>query len=68
MSEWHGGKGSKQRPTDKQLFDSNWDKIFKKHNDTIKWEHRCSIKGLKYIPYGEKCQWCGDEEVGAQYE
>jgi hypothetical protein len=23
-----GGKGSKQRPTDKQKFDSNWDLIF----------------------------------------
>ena len=23
------GKGSRQRPTDKKKFDSNWDKIFK---------------------------------------
>ena len=30
MSKWHGGKGSKQRPTDKQKFDNNWDKIFAK--------------------------------------
>ena len=25
-----GGKGSKQRPTDKQQFDENYDKIFGK--------------------------------------
>jgi hypothetical protein len=25
-----GGKGSKQRPTDKQKFDENYDKIFGK--------------------------------------
>ena len=30
MSKWHGGKGSKPRPTDKDKFNSNWDKIFKK--------------------------------------
>lgn len=26
----HGGKGSRPRPTDKQKFDSNWEKIFGK--------------------------------------
>jgi hypothetical protein len=25
-----GGKGSKQRPTDKQKFDEGWDRIFGK--------------------------------------
>jgi hypothetical protein len=30
MSSWHGGKGSKQRPTDKSKFNDNWDKIFAK--------------------------------------
>ena len=34
MSGWHGGKGSKQRPTDKNKFDANWDAIFgKKEKD-----------------------------------
>jgi len=28
-SEWSGGKGSKQRPTNKKKFDENWDRIFK---------------------------------------
>lgn len=28
MSSWHGGKGSRPRPTDKKKFDENWDKIF----------------------------------------
>ena len=31
MSKWHGGKGSKQRPTkDQKKFDDNWDAIFGK--------------------------------------
>ena len=30
MSNWHGGKGSRQRPTDKQKFNQNWDTIFGK--------------------------------------
>lgn len=28
MSKWHGGKGSAQRPTDKDKFDSGWEKAF----------------------------------------
>jgi len=27
--QWHGGKGSKPRTTDKVRFNANWDKIFK---------------------------------------
>ena len=30
MSEWHGGKGSAQRPTNKRRFDENFEKIFNK--------------------------------------
>jgi hypothetical protein len=29
-----GGKGSKQRPTDKEKFDQNWDNIFGKKKKT----------------------------------
>jgi hypothetical protein len=36
MSKWHGGKGSKQRPTDKEKFDKNWDKIFGSKQDKKK--------------------------------
>ena len=28
MSKWHGGKGSKQRPTDYEKYNDNWDRIF----------------------------------------
>ena len=28
-SQWHGGKGSKPRPTDIDKFNENFDKIFK---------------------------------------
>lgn len=30
MSKWHGGKGSKTRPTDKKKYDDNYDRIFGK--------------------------------------
>ena len=30
MSEWHGGKGSKYKPYDKEKFDENFEKIFGK--------------------------------------
>ena len=36
MSQWHGGKGSKQRPVDKKKFDDNWDRIFGKKKDEEK--------------------------------
>ena len=29
-----GGKGSKQRPTDRKKFDQNWDNIFGKRKKT----------------------------------
>lgn len=35
MSEWHGGKGSKQRPTDQQKYSDNWDRIFGKTTGKI---------------------------------
>jgi hypothetical protein len=33
MSNWHGGKGSKQRPTDKKKYEDNWDRIFGKKEE-----------------------------------
>lgn len=30
MTNWHGGKGSSPRPTDKQKYNDNWDRIFGK--------------------------------------
>ena len=33
MSNWHGGKGSKQRPYDKEKFNDSWDRIFKTEKD-----------------------------------
>ena len=29
MSRTHGGKGSRQRPTNKEAFDANYDAIFR---------------------------------------
>jgi hypothetical protein len=34
--KWHGGKGSKTRPTNKQKFDDNWDRIFGKKDKECK--------------------------------
>ena len=31
--KWHGGKGSKYRPVDKEKFDNNWDRIFGSKKD-----------------------------------
>ena len=28
--QWHGGKGSVQKPNDQDKYADNWDKIFKK--------------------------------------
>ena len=27
MSKWHGGKGSKQRPTDRKKYEENYERI-----------------------------------------
>ena len=34
--QWEGGKGSKQRPTDKSKFDENWERIFGNKKDKDK--------------------------------
>ena len=34
----NGGKGDKQRPTDKQKFDDGWDRIFGKKKEQPKEE------------------------------
>ena len=31
----HGGKGSKQRPTNKQAYDDNYDRIFRKKREVV---------------------------------
>ena len=33
-----GGKGSKQRPTDRKKFDENYDRIFNKKKKENKWQ------------------------------
>jgi hypothetical protein len=36
MSNWHGGKGSKRRNSNEELYSSNWEKIFGKPEPKIK--------------------------------
>jgi len=53
------GKGSKPRPieVDRAVFESNWDRIFSKKDDT--WTHNCEVEGLHAVGKGEECNWCG---------
>lgn len=71
MSAWEGGKGSKQRPTDLNKYESNWDRIFGKKPDVLNndamWKHECKQNGTVYdmmVGKGEHCSWCGLNENG----
>lgn len=54
-------KGSTQRPTDKQKFDENFDKIFNNKEPTH-WVHYCYHMGRQEIAKGKPCPWCDTEE------
>lgn len=60
MSKWHGGKGSKQRPTDKKKFDDNWDRIFKnkKKSDPSAVDDAADVIG-KYTTDGNSAEHFG---------
>ena len=34
--QWHGGKGSKRRNSDEELYADNWEKIFGKKKPMVK--------------------------------
>ena len=36
MKQWHGGKGSKRRNSNEQLYADNWEKIFGKPEPKVK--------------------------------
>ena len=36
MSKWHGGKGSKRRNSNEELYADNWEKIFGKRKPKVK--------------------------------
>ena len=36
MKQWHGGKGSKRRNSNEELYSDNWEKIFGKKKPDIK--------------------------------
>ena len=67
MSKWHGGKGSKQRPTDQKKFSDNWDNIFRKgEQDRLGIGDTCNIcgkghggTGFYVEKYGRVCDQCG---------
>ena len=45
MSNWHGGKGSKQRPTDSKKYQDNWDAIFNSKNQKHKQQDMTELNG-----------------------
>ncbi len=50
MSNWHGGKGSSQRPTDSKKFSDNWDRIFgKKTDDPVKFCEVYKEEGCAHV-------------------
>lgn len=72
------GKGSKQRPTNLNKYEANWDRIFgdksrnlayesdnpleRPYNPPSMWEHFCKHEGHISIETGHACNWCGMEE------
>ena len=55
MSKWHGGKGSKQRPTDRDKYNENYDRIFgKKEEDELKESYKQSLENKKEREENEK--------------
>ena len=36
MKQWHGGKGSKRRNSNEELYSDNWEKIFGKKKPNVK--------------------------------
>jgi len=68
MSKWHGGKGSKQRPTDMKKYGDNWDTIFGKDQKTkqksmteLNWD------GDEEVPDG-RWNWWGEGEENDSFE
>lgn len=44
MSEWHGGKGSRNRVSNKSKFDENFDRIFGNKNNEDKHDDSHSVR------------------------
>ena len=60
MSKWHGGKGSKQRPTDRERYEENYERIFKKNRNLIK---EMKVRTINNIPFHEPIP----EEIKKEY-
>ena len=74
-NNWHGGKGSKQRPTNREKFNDNYDAIFGKKSavddaaDVMSkfesWTCECPVeKTTLEVEKGASCNWCGRYEDG----
>jgi len=50
MTQWHGGKGSKRRNSNEELYSDNWEKIFGKKKPVVKAHKKTPTHGLtKFI-------------------
>ena len=47
MTKWHGGKGSTYKPYDKDKFDKNFDRIFKKNKPITELNNVIEVKNKK---------------------
>jgi len=53
-------KGSRYRPVEKEIFDTNWDRIFSNKTERSIWEHVCKHNGTTMLFDNEQCEWCGE--------
>ena len=47
--QWHGGKGSKQRPSEGTVYQDNWEKIFGKKKPKVKSHKKTPKHGLTQV-------------------
>lgn len=49
MTQWHGGKGSKRRNSDEELYADNWERIFGKKKPELKSRKATPTHGLTQV-------------------
>lgn len=49
MTQWHGGKGSKRRNSDEELYADNWERIFGKKKPELKSRKETPSHGLTQV-------------------
>jgi|TARA_B110000003_G_C16425253_1_gene447864 hypothetical protein len=47
--QWHGGKGSVQRPSEGTVYQDNWEKIFGKKKPEVKSRKKTPTHGVSQV-------------------